>query len=85
VSEPPVLSVVTLMESSLHDIPAKLRELANDVEAGKFGKPGTCAVVLFADQLCVFGYGPDSAAPSVAIVLQAGVQKLAGTLVAHGS
>jgi len=85
----PILSVVKLPVGGITDVPARLRELADDIEgkndAKGYGDVHTCAVVIFGDRLHVFGYGTDAAAPTVGLVLQAGLQKLASSLVEHGT
>lgn len=60
-----------LHHSTLCDAPAKLREMANDIEAGKYGEIATAVVVLYSDQLRTFGYGPFGDAPNAAIALAA--------------
>lgn len=42
---------------SLADISARLRKLADDVEAGRYGEAKECVVTLHADQLEVFAFG----------------------------
>jgi hypothetical protein len=84
-TEKPRLSVVkTLYDSSLLDVPAKLRALAEEVEAGKYGQIGTCAVSMLGDRLNVFAFGSDSSGPSAAIVLHAGFNMLARPIEQHG-
>lgn len=63
-------------ETSLCDHVAKLRELADAIEAGAYGDVGCLGVVLLGDTCEVFGFGRDSAAPSVAMLLHAGFMKL---------
>ncbi len=41
----------------LQDIPAMLRKLADDVEAGEYGKVMEATVVTSGDRLDVFGFG----------------------------
>lgn len=76
--------VVPIYESSLLDVPAKLRKLADDLDAGTYGVPGCCAVALLADNLIVFGFGPDSGGPSVHILLSAACRTLEQGILDHG-
>lgn len=46
-----------LPSSQLQDIPAMLRRLADDMEAGLYGRVTECAVVTNGAQLDVFGFG----------------------------
>jgi len=55
------------------------------VEAGVYGDVACVGVALLADQLEVFGFGPDSEAPSVGMVLQAGALKLTMPFLHHGT
>lgn len=41
----------------LQDIPKMLRNLADDIAAGKYGEVSEAAVVLGSDKLDVFGFG----------------------------
>lgn len=75
------MSVVTFTTSTLRDVPTKLRELAASIEAGEHGYVSCCAVVLLVDTVRVFGYGDDSAAPMVAMVLRAGAAQLEQPLI----
>lgn len=51
------LNVVDFPLTSLADIPAKLRDLADKIESGEHGEPSAAIVVLAGDELEVFGYG----------------------------
>jgi len=63
---------------------AELRRLADEIEAGDWGAVDTCAVVIMGDTLEVFGSGTDSAGPSVAVLLQAGILRIARAVERHG-
>jgi hypothetical protein len=76
--------LVILHESTLHDVPAKLRKIAEDVENNVYGPVGCCGVVVMGDQINTFGMGPDSEGPSVAMVLYAGFMQLARMIEDHG-
>ena len=76
--------VEVLYEETLHDAPAKLRRIADEIAADKYGEVGCVGVVLLGDTMEVFGFGPDSAAPSVALLLHAGFLRLSKALEEHG-
>jgi len=77
--------VKTLYESNFRDVPATLRRIADEMEAGGYGEVSCAGLVLLGDSLEVFGMGPDSEAPSVALVLNAGVMKLTMPVLHHGA
>lgn len=54
------LKLLEFPHSSLVDLPAKLRQLADDVEKGEYGEARTCIVVLDAATLEVFGFGAEA-------------------------
>lgn len=76
--------VEVLHETTLHDSPAKLRQLAAAIEKGVYGEVGCVSVVLLGDTMEVFGFGPDSAPPSAAMLLHAGFLRLSRALEEHG-
>lgn len=82
------LKVVTLHEHSLRDISAQLRLLADRIEAGAYGAVSCCGVALLGDTFEIFGYGDgvreDGIGPSIALLFQAGVQRLADSIERHG-
>lgn len=49
------------IEETLRDIPGKLRRLAEDIEQGSYGEAHACAVVLDAEKIELFGFGPEIA------------------------
>lgn len=77
--------VKTLYESNRVDVPASLRLIADEIERGDLGEIGTCAVVVMGSSLEVFGLGPDSAGPTIHLVLHAGANKLQHGLLEHGA
>ena len=81
---PPLREVTTIYEHNLLDVPNKLRDLATRIERGDYGAIGCCAVALMGDQLTSHSYGPDSAPPSAACVLQAAAQLYFDALKEHG-
>ena len=77
--------VKTLYESNFRDVPATLRHIADEIEAGAYGEVGIVGLVLLGDTLEVFGIGPDSEAPSIAQILNAGALKLTMPILNHGT
>lgn len=69
-------NLVLLRETNLLDIPATLRNIAADIEAGEFGKAQGCAVVLDADGLEVFYCGTGEAGPNAHLLFSAGAAKM---------
>lgn len=78
------LKVVPLYESNFRDPAATLRIIADEIEAGKHGDVGTVAVAVFGGTVEVFGAGPDSDMPSVAILLHAAFMRLSNAVGDHG-
>lgn len=72
-----LVEVTTLYEQTVRDIPAMLRMLADDVEAGKYGEiAGVVSVVRRGDySVEVFWYGEESYDVSI-VALELGKQKL---------
>jgi len=77
-------SLHVIHDSTLRDHVAKLRELADSIEAGNYGEVGCVAVVVLGQQCTVLGFGPDSEAPSVGMLLHAGFLQLSQSLANHG-
>lgn len=80
--------VHTLRETTLRDGPAGLRQLADDIESGKYGKVGCVGAVILGDTLEVFGWGDglmrDGIGPSVATLFAAGNLRLVKSIEEHG-
>ena len=74
----------TLYESNMRDPAATLRVIADGIESGKYGEVGCLGVVLLGDTMEVFGAGPDSEGPSVAVLLHAGFMRISGAIESHG-
>lgn len=70
-----------MRDSTLRDIPATLRNIAADIEAGKFGTAQGCVVVLDADRLDVFYTGTGETAPNAHLLLHAGAAKMLAAVV----
>ncbi len=81
--EKPDLKVVGEIKPPEYKDPVKmLRNLANDIENGKYGGVTTIAIATFGDAgLEVFGGGIDSAGPTAAMVFQAASMKMCQALV----
>lgn len=76
--------LVTLRETTLQDVAAHLRKLADAVERGEYGEVGCCAVAMLGNTLTVFAYGADGAGPSAACTLHAGFLQLQQAMLDHG-
>ena len=78
------LNVVQFPTPNYKDVVKALRNLADEIEAGEWGEIGCCAVAIMGDTFEVFGSGPDSAGPSMAILFQAAIMRMAGEIERHG-
>jgi hypothetical protein len=78
------LKVVPLREHNLRHIPQMLRQMADDVEAGKYGVVSEIALVLMGDTLEVFGWGHVQDGTSSAALLAAGHLRLIQACERHG-
>lgn len=76
--------IVVLRQSNFRDPVATLRVIADEIEAGKYGKVSCIGISLLGDKLSVFGAGPDSDGSSVGMVLQAGFQEMVRAIQEHG-
>lgn len=65
-----------LRETSLLDVPAVLRNLADAMERGEYGQINGCVVVWDADTLEVSYAGTGEAAPNAHLLLHAGAAKM---------
>ncbi len=84
-SDKPLLSVVeTLYESNMRDIPATMRYVADQIEAGEFGHVGEAAFVLMGDKVEVFGWGEIQDGCTTAVLLQAGASLMIDEVKWHG-
>lgn len=79
--------VPKIHNTSLADVPGRLRELANQVENGEHGEVRCCAIVMWAieedgrSSISIFGYGPQSDHPNMTTTLLAGANDAAGRLI----
>jgi len=80
----PNLKVVSMRESNFRDTVVSLRRIADDIEAGKYGDVGSLGLVLFGDTVEVFGIGPTSETPTIALLLHAGFMRLSMALENYG-
>lgn len=71
-----IAEVVTLYETNSRNVVAMLRELADDIEAGKYGEVGEAAAVINGDTVEVFAGGSAQDGASTAILLQAGALRM---------
>ena len=71
------LNVVQFPTPDYKDPVKALRNLADEIEAGEFGDVTTCAIALFGERLDVFASGPDSEAPTVALLFSAAAHRFA--------
>lgn len=76
--------VHTLYPTNFRDPAAKLRAIADDIEAGKHGEVTQIAVVLLGETCEVFGAGPDADGSTIATLLQAGAQRMISAVANHG-
>ena len=78
------LSVVNFPVPDYRDPVKALRNLADEIEAGEFGDVGSCGVVVFGNTMEVFGSGPDSDGPTIALLFAAAAQRFAREIEQHG-
>jgi hypothetical protein len=80
---PGIAEVRKIHDSTLRDIPARLRDLAKRIEAGEFESLDTCAIVLaYGDdhRLAIMGYGDRSEHDTIGLTLLAGANHVAGNI-----
>ncbi len=78
------LNLVQFPASCLRDPVKALRTIADQIEAGDFGKVESCGVVIMGDAMEVFGSGDDSTGPEIALLLQAGAHRFVKEIEEHG-
>lgn len=78
------LKVVTLYETNLRDPASTLRIIADEIASGKFGEVSCVGLTLMGDKLEIFGMGPESDSPQVAMLFQAAIQRFAKTIEEYG-
>lgn len=61
-----------------------LRNLANDIEAGKYGEVSSCGVVIMGDQMEIFGSGPDCSGTVINLLFNAASHRFAREIEEHG-
>lgn len=78
------LNVVEFRSHTVREVVPTLKKIIEEIEAGKFGEIGALGVVLMGDEVEVFGMGPDSEGPAIAILLHAGFMQLSNAITNHG-
>ena len=78
------LNVVQFPAFDYRDPAKTLRNLADDIDAGKFGEVGSCGVVVFGDTMEVFGSGVDSDGPTIALLFSAAAHRFSREIEEHG-
>lgn len=82
------LKVVQMRESTLRDVPAQLRQLADEIERGDHGEVTCAGAVIMGRSFQCFGWGDgihgDTVGPSVAMLFQAGALRILKAIEAHG-
>jgi hypothetical protein len=78
------LNVIDFPLPDYKDPVKALRNLADDIEAGRFGEVGSCGVVIFGDEMHVYGSGADSGACTIALLFSAAAHRFAAEIEAHG-
>lgn len=81
--KPALAEVPKVINSTLRDIPARLRELAGRIEAGEYESLDTCAIVLAYGvdrRLAILGYGDRSEHDTIGLTLLAGANHCAGNI-----
>jgi hypothetical protein len=78
------LKVVSIHDTNFRDPAATLRNIADEIESGKYGNVGSVGLCLLGDTFEVFGMGVDSETPSIALMLHAGFMRLSGAIEGHG-
>lgn len=73
-----------IYDTNYRELLPTLRKIADSIEAGEYGDVTQCAVVLFGDDLKIFGMGPDSEATSIGMLFSAAHLRVAKALEEHG-
>lgn len=76
--------VHTLYPTNFRDPAATLRVIADEIEAGKHGGVTQVAVVLLGEKCEVFGAWSGCEGDSIALLLQAGAQRMISAVANHG-
>ena len=78
------LNLVRFPRPDYLDTVKALRNLADQIEAGDFGEISSCGVVILGEGMEVFGSGPDSAAPTIALLFNAAALRFAKDIESYG-
>lgn len=65
-----------IRDTGLFNVPETLRNIADQIEAGKYGEITNCAVVMDAAVIETFFMGPGEVWPTMHYLLTVGAQKL---------
>lgn len=76
--------VVTLRETNFRQAAQTMRVIADEIDAGTYGRVASVAIVILGDKLDVFGCGPESEAASISLMLRAGSLRMERALEEHG-
>lgn len=76
--------IVTLYKSNMRDVPATLREIADEIEAGKYGNVGCAGLAIMGDKVEAFGMGEDSDGCSIAMLFHAAFARMSRSIEEHG-
>jgi hypothetical protein len=79
------MKLVTLQESNFRQVAPTLRIIADEIEAGAYGEIGCAGLVILGDKMNCFGMGPDSEAPSLALLFHAAFQRFSRAIEEHGT
>lgn len=84
----PDLKVIQMRESTLRDVPAVLRKIADEVERGEHGHVTCCAIAMLGQTFDVFACGDgiqqDGMGPSAALMFHAAALRFAKQIEQHG-
>ncbi len=75
-----VIRLAQIERPEYYDVARALRNIADEIERGEYGDVISCGVALLGDALEVFGAGPDSEPPMVAMLFNAGALRFAKNL-----
>lgn len=77
-------NVVSLYETNYRNPVSALRQIADDIENGKYGDVGCVSIAVLGDTMEIFGAGPDSDPAPVAMLFHAAFMRLSLSIEEHG-
>jgi len=80
---PAALKVVELGVFNFRDPASTLRKIADQIDRNELGPVSCVGIVVMANELNVYGAGPDADAPSIGLSLHAGFMKMSQMLLDH--